>query len=320
MPEKAHNSHRRRSSNGRGEEAVDSEAPVARAFWSGTLSFGLVSIPVDLLAANRGRGISMRMIDARDGSSLKREYYCPEHDATVDSDDIVLGYPVDKGKFVIVSDEELESVAPEKSRDIDLKRFVDAKEIDPFFFERSYFLVPSGSSSKAYHLLTDGMARMKRAGIATFVMHGKEYLVAIFAEGGLLRAATMRFEDELRAAKDIGLPSKTKADPKAVKRLARHIDDLTASKVDLSAFEDRYAADLTKLVEKKRKHKDDVVRASTTAVNDEEGEANIIDLMKILKERVGTKSAARQKGAPRSSRRPRTKTAAKKKRGVRSMG
>src|SRR5207248_7073669 len=110
----------------------------------------------------------------------------------------------------VVTDEELERLAPEKSRDIDLRRFVEAEAIPPMYFERSYFLVPAGGSAKAYRLLAATMEETHRAGIATFVMRGKEYLVAILSENGILRAETLRFSDEIRSPEDVGLPEAPK--------------------------------------------------------------------------------------------------------------
>src|SRR5690348_10120784 len=131
-----------------------------------------------------------------EGRALSRRYYSSKTDRELSGADIVRGYEIKKNKFVVVSDEELEKLAPEKSRDIDLKRFVDIDSISPMYFEHAYFLAPASASVKAYRLLAEVMEKTKQAGIATFVMRGKEYLVAIVAENGILRAETMRFADE----------------------------------------------------------------------------------------------------------------------------
>ena len=120
---------------------------------------------------------------------------------------MIRGYEVEKEKYVVITDEELEKLAPKKGRDIDLRRFVKQESIPPVYFDRSYFLTPGQGSEKAYRLLAETMEKEDLAGIATFVMRGKEYLVAIFPENGILRAETMRFSDELRSPKDIGLPA-----------------------------------------------------------------------------------------------------------------
>src|SRR2546429_5926912 len=136
---------------------------------------------------------------------------------------MVRGFEYEKGKYVIVTDEEVERLAPEQGRDIDLRKFVDLESIPPLYFDRSYFLAPSTGSEKAYKLLAETMAKSDLAGIATFVMRGKEYLVAIFPENGILRAETMRFADELRSPKEVGLPEKKNVPAAAVKKFARLI-------------------------------------------------------------------------------------------------
>jgi DNA end-binding protein Ku len=272
---------------------------VARPFWSGTITFGLVSVPVDLVAANRARGTALRMLDRRDGQPLTREYYCPKQERALESDEVVRGYPIQGEKFVTVSDEELASVAPEKTRDIDLQRFVDAREIEPLYFRRTYFLLPSGRSSKAYHLLAESMERAGRAGIATFVMRDKEYLVAIFAEGGVLRAATLRFADELRSPEQVGLPKKPKPKAAEVNRMARAIGGLTEKKLAVSELEDEYAAELHKLIEKKQRKRENVVEAPAEAA--EEMGADVIDLMEVLKRRIGLPAKAAAAGARRKN-------------------
>jgi DNA end-binding protein Ku len=150
----------------------DRERPAIRPFWSGTITFGLVSVPVHLYPAVRRGGMALRMLDA-DGTPLARRYYCPEHGREVPPEEIVRGYEIDKERYVVVEDHELEALTPRKSRDIDLTRFVRQEEIPPFFFDRAYFLTPSGDSTKAYRLLAEVMEKSRRAGIATFVMRLK---------------------------------------------------------------------------------------------------------------------------------------------------
>src|SRR5437870_6607198 len=199
----------------------------ARPFWSGTLTFGLVSVPVDLYPGNRTNRTPLRMLGPK-GEPLARRYYSQKTERDLDNNEMVRGYETDKDKYVIVTDADLERLAPEKSRDIDLRRFVELKEIPPLYFDRSYFLAPSEGSEKAYKLLSETMEKEDLAGIATFVMRGKEYLVSIFPENGILRAETMRFADEIRSPKEIGLPEKKKLPAATVKKfeklIAKHSD------------------------------------------------------------------------------------------------
>ena len=263
----------------------DVAAARARAFWSGTISFGLVSIPVDLFPANRTERVSLRML-APDGTPLSRRYFCPEENREVPYPDIVRGYEVD-GKWVVLSDEEMEAAEPRRSRDIDLRLFVDRAEIDPVYFERAYYLAPSDESTKAYRLLAETMERTGRVGIATFVMRTKEYVVAIVAENGLLRAETMRFADEVRSAEDVGLADPAKPDSAAVKRMRAQISKLEKKDIARTELEDRNAERLLSVIERKRKKGKDVVETAAPQERDDEEEEDVIDLMEVLKRRLG---------------------------------
>ena len=261
-----------------------------RAFWSGTITFGLVSIPVDLFAAVRPRHTAMKMVDAK-GKALGRQYYCPKDDKKLSNDDIVRGFETDAGKMIVVDDEELESVAPDKTRDIDLRRFVPADQIPPMYFQRPYFLAPSGKSNKAYHLLAETMERTGRVGIGSFVMRDHEYLVAILSEGGILRAETLRFADELRTPSDAGLPKRSKGPRARVAALTKEIAALTRDELDPHELTDQYAAAIQELVDSKVKKGKDVVHV--TGAEDEDAEAgtsNVIDLMAVLRRSLSPKA------------------------------
>jgi Ku protein len=200
------------------DEDLEQDQQVSlRPFWSGTLTFGLVSIPVNLFPAQQSGRMSLRMID-EDGTPLSRRYFCMVEDVEVTYDELVRGYEIEKDEYVTVTDEELEALEPEKTRDIDLTRFVGRDEIDPMFFDRAYYLAPAGNSNKAYRLLAATLDETRRAGIATFVMREKEYLVAILSDNGILRAETLRFQDEVRSAEDLGLPEAVTPPPASVKK------------------------------------------------------------------------------------------------------
>ncbi len=283
-----------------------------RSFWTGSITFGLVNVPVALYPATRGRGAKLRMVDG-DGHTLQRRYVCSKDGKDLDWDDIVRGHEVKKGKFVVVTDEELEAVEPRKSRDIDLQLFVDSNEIDPMLFERAYFLVPSGGTNKAYRLLAEVMERTGRAGIATFVMRAKEYLVAILAEKGILRAETLRFADEIRKPADIGLPKKAKTKAAAVKKfesaIAKH-----SGHVNLREFLDVDAERLEKLVAKKQKQHEDIIKVTEPAAVEEPGESgDVVDIMEVLQRTLRGAHAGRRP-PKRAPARKRTASSSRKKR------
>jgi len=268
-------------------EDADGQARGTRPFWSGTLTFGLVSVPVELYPGNRTNRVPLRMLSP-EGEPLSRRYYSQETERDLEDDQMVRGYEIEKDKYVIVTDEELERLAPEQSRDIDLRRFVSLAEIPPLHFDRSYFLAPAAGSEKAYKLLAETMAKSKLAGIATFVMRGKEYLVAIFPENGILRAETMRFADEIRSVAEVGLPEKKKLPAATVKKFERLIAKHSHKQLSLKEFKDEQAEKLLKLVERKRKQHKDVVQVEVP----ERQEGKVIDLMAALKKSLAGKRKA----------------------------
>ncbi len=278
------------------EFALEEDAPRLRPFWSGTISFGLVSVPVDLYPANRPKRVSLRMLSP-DGTPLSRRYFDEKHEREIVRDEIVRGYELDSGDMVVVTDEELEALEPEKTRDIDLRRFVPADAIDARYFQRGYFLTPAEGSNKAYRLLAEVMENTGRAGIATFVMRGKEYLVAIFAEKGILRAETLRFADELRTPDDVGLPAPAQPKPASVKKMTAAINKLKKTGLAETELRDAWAERLLKLVARKAKKGEDTVELPEEAA---EPESDVIDLMAVLKRSLeGAKERKGERAAPK---------------------
>jgi len=263
-------------------------------FWSGTLSFGLVSIPVSFYPANRSSHLGLRML-APDGTPLQRRYCSSRTGRELAPDEMVRGYEVEKDHYVVVTDDELEKLDPEKSRDIDLRRFVPADDIPPIYFERGYFLGPGGKSTKAYQLLAATMEKTHRAGIATFVMRGKEYLVAIVAENGILCAETMRFKDEIRTPESIGLPPKPAVAGEKIRHFEQIIHQHSEPELSRAELRDGTSAALLQIIKAKRAEKENViVRAEA------EEEAAEPDLV------AGLKRSLTAHGRRRSSHRART--------------
>jgi DNA end-binding protein Ku len=221
------------------------------------------------------------MID-RSGTPLSRRYICPRENRPVGEDEIVRGYEIEKEEYVAVTDEELEKLEPKKSREIELSRFVNISGIERLYFERAYYLVPEGTSSKAYRLLAQTMERKGRAGIATFVMRGKEHVVAIIAEKGILRAETLRFSNEIRSVEDVGLPEIEKAPDRIVGLFSEEIEKRTAEKLDPEFLADRYAERRLALVRRRVESAEGVVKEKISG--EEPKGAEIIDLMEVLKQ------------------------------------
>jgi DNA end-binding protein Ku len=219
-----------------------------------------------------------------DGEPLSRRYYAEKTGKDLEDDQMIRGYEVDKGKFVTITDEELERLAPEKTRDIDLKLFVKEDAIPPLYFERGYFLTPAGNSEKAYRLLAEAMKERGNVGLATFVMRGKERPVAIFSDNGILRAETMRFSDEVRSPKQIGLPEKKKVSEASVRKFETLIKK--KAKRSFSPDKDEQTEQLLKLVKKKQSKASNVVQIKDYKSRDE-GEP--VDLIQVLKRSLAGK-------------------------------
>jgi DNA end-binding protein Ku len=250
--------------------------------WAGTLSFGLVTIPVELHPAIRSSaGVSFRML-APDGMPLQREYLCPEHERSVTRDEIVRGYELEDGSFVTITDEELDALAPDASRDIELERFVEPAELSPLWFERAYFLLPNTGVTKPYGLLAQVLEETGRVGIARFVLRGRQHLVAIFGEGGLLRAQTMRFVEQLRSADVIGLTdASVEVDEAQVEQLRAYIREHSAASLDADQLVDDRAARILARAQEKLEAGEDVVEIEADERSEAAG-SEIIDLADVL--------------------------------------
>ena len=168
-----------------------------QGIWSGTISFSLVAIPVRLVKAIEPGRISFHLLHGKDYSPLTRRMFCPEEETMVPPDEIVRGYEIAPGKYVLMTDEELDSVSPERSRTIEIIEFIDMKEVDPVFYDHPYYLVPSKGGEKAYRLLVEVMHRTKKAGLAKFVLAEREYLVAVTPRDGALSLTTLHYSEEV---------------------------------------------------------------------------------------------------------------------------
>lgn len=272
------------------ESGDDQAGYQPRPFWSGVVAFGLVSLPVSLFPANRSKGLSLKMVD-REGTPLRRRYFCQKDGEVLEREEIVRGYPIDKDNYVIVEDEELEALAPEKTREIDLRRFVPLGDISPVFFERGYFLAPDSGATKAYRLLATSMEDEQRAGIATFVMRDKEYLITIISEQGILRAETLRFHDEIRSPETVGLPELDRAARGQVEKIQTAMKELYSDTLDRALLSDRVTQRVWELIEAKLEAGRDVLKEPDMEPVEEEGK--VVDLMQVLKERLQGKAAPR---------------------------
>jgi DNA end-binding protein Ku len=232
---------------------------VPRSLWSGSLSFGLVNVPVVIVAAVRDRDLHFRQLHESDGAPIEVQRWCSKEDVEVPFEDIVRAYEFDDGSQVIVTDEELEAIEPQRTRTIEIEQFVELGEVDPIYFDHPYYLVPAGSddgSARAYRLLVDVMARTERAAVGRFVMRTKEYLAIVRAHEGALMLSTMLFADEVRDTKDVENAAQKSHKPSAAQlRAAVAVIEELSGDWDPGEWKDRYRRRLQDVVARKRKGK-----------------------------------------------------------------
>jgi DNA end-binding protein Ku len=245
---------------------------------SGTISFGLVSIPVRMYTAASSGGVSFNLLHAKCGSRIRQQTFCPVCNQTVDRTELVKGYEFAKDQYVRVTDEELKAQEGEASKLIDIAEFVPLDKVDPIYFERTYYLGPDKGGEKAYRLLADAMTASARVALATFVMRGKESLVLIRAAQDGLMLHTMYFADEVRSFAEIDKGQSVKIRDGELQLAQQLIDGLANPEFEPARYADSYRQRVLDLINTKVEGKE-VVAAGPPAER-----AQVIDLMEALKE------------------------------------
>jgi DNA end-binding protein Ku len=262
---------------------------MARSVWTGSISFGLVNVGVKAYTAVRDHDVHFNQLEKGTGARIRYEKVSAESGKEVDADDIEMGYEVSDGRYVTFSRAELDELQPESTRTIDVSDFVALADVDPIYYERTYWLAPSDeASAKAYQLLLAAMEERERVAIGTVVMRNKQYLTAIRPLDGALAMSTMRFADEVVSRDKIDdLPSRrSKPDAKALK-LATQIVDSLAGDWNPEQYEDTYAEELRELIKAKGEGKEVVVEAAAPE------RSNVVDLMAALEASVDAAKTAR---------------------------
>ena len=253
-----------------------------RSMWSGSLSFGLVNVPVALVSATRDLDVHFNQLDSETGQRLHVERVCKQEDKPVSYDELAKGYPREDGEgYVLLTEEELAAAQPEKTRTIEIDEFVDVADIDPIYFDHPYFLVPNADNEgalRAYRLLTGVMERSDRAAIGRVVLRTKEYLVAIRVRDALLSLVTMRFADEIRPTDGLNLPAKKDRPSKEELSHAVSLVEELGTDWDPTRYEDRHRERLLKIVDQKREGK------TIKAPSEPEVPKAVPDLMAALRE------------------------------------
>ena len=266
------------------------------ALGSGTISFGLVSIPVKLYTAASAGGVSFNQLHVKCGNRLRQQMFCPVDNEVVDRSQIVKGYEFQKDQYVRFTDEEIKSLEGETSRVIEIEKFVPLSTVDPIYFEKTYYLGPDKGGDKPYRLLADAMAKTERVALAKFVMRGKESLVLIRPAQHGLMLHTMYFADEVRAFGEIDKGESATLKDGELGLALRLIEDLSHEEFKPDEYHDDYRQRVLDLVNLKVEGKE------VTTVTPEVHRAQVIDLMDALKQslakRAGKAEAAQpQRGA-----------------------
>jgi DNA end-binding protein Ku len=254
---------------------------MARPLWSGSLSFGLVNVPVALFSGVRDTNLHFRQLHAKDHTPVEIHRFCAEEDVEVPYEEIANGYETDDGDLIVLTDAELATAAPRKTRTIDIEAFVDVEAVDPIYLDHPYVLMPLGDAEgtlRAYRLLLEVMERTERAALGRFVLRTKEYLALIRARDDRLVLTTLLWHDEVRPTKDV--PTPTKRDKPAKKELDQAVAliDSLSCPWEPERYEDGYEKRLKQIIRKKSK-------GQTIEVPEEEQEPSPMpDLMAALEE------------------------------------
>jgi DNA end-binding protein Ku len=271
-----------------------------RSIWNGAISFGLVNVPVQLFSAVEQKDIHFNEFQAGTGARIKHKRVSEKTGREVEYGSIAKGYETSRGKYVMLTQEELQSVEPGKSRTIDIEDFVELAEIDPIFFEKPYYLAPQKGAEKPYALLREAMERTERVAIARFVMRTKQYLAAIRVAEGALVLETLYFDDEIRDPKQLGIPTRTKVGDRELRIATQLIDNLTVEWKP-ARYKDTYRELVLDLI--RRKGKGEEIETEKPARE----EAQVVDLVEALQRSL----EARKSGRRRTAAKPTKRTAKK---------
>ncbi len=262
---------------------------MARSLWTGSISFGLVNVPVKAFTAVRDHDVHFHQLDKKSGSRIRYRKVAEDTGKEVAKDDIAWGFEVKNGRYVTFDDKEMEALRPASTRVIEVSDFVALEEIDPIYYESTYWLVPNGEAAKkSYQLLVAAMDDAQQVGIGTVVLRDKQHLVAVRPLDDVLAMSTMRFADEVVGLSEIeGMPRRGKTDPKALKMAKQLIEGLS-SEWKPEQYHDTYTEALRQRITAKNRGKE-VVEAA------EEPAARVLDLMAALEASI---DAAKLRRAP----------------------
>lgn len=270
-----------------------------RPIWTGSLSFGLVNVPVSLYAAVRDRGVHFRQLHEPDRSPVATRRVCAQENTEVPWEEIVKGYELD-GKLVLVTDEDLQAASPRRSKTIDIEHFVQEREIDPIYFDHPYLLVPSDEgAARAYELLGEAMSRSGKVAVGRFVLRASEQLVNIRSRDGLLTLTTMLFHDEVRGRQEISEEVTARAPArKEVENALAIIGELEVP-FEPESYRDEHRAHLQRIIKRKQKHQ----KIAAPPPEQPQPAMSAPDLMGALEQSLAQIREGRAAGQAKTSRR-----------------
>jgi DNA end-binding protein Ku len=267
-----------------------------RTIWNGSISFGLVNIPIGLALATQRDDVSFRTLHRECGTPIKQKRWCPFHEREVEADELVKGWEVAKGEYVMVEESDLEAVALQRSQSIEILRFVRLADVDPVYFDRTYYLAPSSADAqrRPYVLLLRAMQETGMAAVGKFVLWGKENLCLIRPQGEALALETLFFADDVRSKKEIEEAVEATEVKKAELALAGQVIDSLVGAWDAADFENEYRRDLKAMLEAKLAGQE-ITRPEPAP------ETPVVDLMEALRRSVEDVQGRRPK-APAKAR------------------
>jgi DNA end-binding protein Ku len=280
---------------------------MARAIWKGSITFGLVNIPVGLYSAETRDEIHFKLLDRKTKSPIHYKRVSEESTKEVAWEETVRGYEFSPGKFVVLSDEDLKRAAPEATQTIDIVDFVDIDEISPLYFDKPYYLGPDKKGAKAYALLREVLRRTKKVGIAKVVIRTRQYLSAVVARGDVLTLELMRYAHELRDPSELDVPKGKEGVSERELDMAERLVEGMVDAWDPEKYKDDYRRDLMKMI-KERAEAGDLEASPEPAPKPKPRGDNVVDLMALLKRSV-EEGGSKGGGAKRA---PAKKPAAKK--------
>ena len=265
-----------------------------RPIGSGTISFGLVSIPVKLYPAASSQSVSFNLLHAKCGNRIRQQRFCPVCNEVVERESLVRGYEFAKDQYVRISEEELEALEGEASQAIEISEFVPLAEVDPVYFEKSYYLGPDKGGEKPYRLLAEAMTQAGKVALAKFVLRGRENLVLVRSAQDGLMLHTMYFADEVRNFDEISKGESAKITGPETSLAIRLIEELSNEQFNPEQYADEYRQRVMELINTKAEGKE------ITIAEPQVQRAQVIDLMEALKESLGNKVAREKKPAVRA--------------------